>query len=680
MSEDNKPWHWNPTLPGLLDELVLKIFSFCSTEKLVICSMVCKRWRKLVTHPSLRLHRRIYFLALAQLDREDFVAAMKVLDGLLALFPTDAKAHRKKNECYMSVNFGMNTFKAFYELTLALQCCKKLSYSYLIRSDIYCMADNFEKSMNEVNTAIKINPVNPIYLHQRGYIVSALAKTPQDKEIEVRDYEEVMRRPYKRIAMVYNNVAYCYFLKEQDDLAFKYYEKAIELCPYFCKAFLNRALLHYHRGSIESALQDCEKAAQINPEFYEVYSFRGACHLRLGRIKLAGSDFHKAFHLCYGLDHLVIATFYSYLHGAGLIEQIIDEANELIPYYQKYISYITECINITKRRIEELDKRTNTANEVSFSSNLPQNNNEDVTLPTSDTNRTGSETNVMSGSLNHSFAMTNNALVKNGELYNPPLINYTIDEFQRELLHILTKDLRRARHLLNLSLQRRAEAKIFLGLFESAREDFKILQQNITLDQNSAESRHAALRQTMFLETFFSNIDPTLISQDVLEVTKMMMKTSYLNFDEQWNFGHALTNFTLRSENDIKYFILLYRKKIYGIVDPFREHCLDFSIVTRRSLEAYFKQRIPQFREIGATNLCQDFLSWTWHDNNQGNNNQWNIAEFNFLLMDENHNDDADMSSDENAIEVDEEVWPADNSDSEHNSTGPNERIDDIDN
>jgi hypothetical protein len=76
MSEDNKPWHWNPTLPGLLDELVLKIFSFCSTEKLVICSMVCKRWRKLVTHPSLRLHRRIYFLALAQLDREDFVAAM----------------------------------------------------------------------------------------------------------------------------------------------------------------------------------------------------------------------------------------------------------------------------------------------------------------------------------------------------------------------------------------------------------------------------------------------------------------------------------------------------------------------------------------------------------------------------------------------------------------------------
>jgi hypothetical protein len=45
----------------------------------------------------------------------------KVLDGLLALFPADAKAHRKKNECYMSVNFGMNTFKAFHELTLALQ-------------------------------------------------------------------------------------------------------------------------------------------------------------------------------------------------------------------------------------------------------------------------------------------------------------------------------------------------------------------------------------------------------------------------------------------------------------------------------------------------------------------------------------------------------------------------------
>jgi tetratricopeptide (TPR) repeat protein len=62
----------------------------------------------------------------------------------------------------------------------------------------------------------------------------------------------------------------------QDDLAFTYYGEAIELCPYFCKAFLNRALLHYHRGSIEEALSDCEKAAEINPEFYEVYSFRGS--------------------------------------------------------------------------------------------------------------------------------------------------------------------------------------------------------------------------------------------------------------------------------------------------------------------------------------------------------------------------------------------------------------------
>jgi hypothetical protein len=55
MDDNNKPWHWNPTFPGLMDELIIKIFSFCSTEKLVICSMVCKRWRKLVTHPSLRL-------------------------------------------------------------------------------------------------------------------------------------------------------------------------------------------------------------------------------------------------------------------------------------------------------------------------------------------------------------------------------------------------------------------------------------------------------------------------------------------------------------------------------------------------------------------------------------------------------------------------------------------------
>jgi hypothetical protein len=66
MSElDNKPWHWNPTFAGLMDELIVKIFSFCSTERLVICSMVCKRWRKLVTHPSLRLVKILVFFVVS---------------------------------------------------------------------------------------------------------------------------------------------------------------------------------------------------------------------------------------------------------------------------------------------------------------------------------------------------------------------------------------------------------------------------------------------------------------------------------------------------------------------------------------------------------------------------------------------------------------------------------------
>jgi hypothetical protein len=74
------------------------------------------------------------------------------------------------------------------------------------------------------------------------------------------------------------------------------------------------------------------------------------------------------------------------------------------------------------------------------------------------------------------------------------------------------KDLKRARHLLNLSLQRRAEAKIFLGMFQSAEGDYKQLQANASLDLSSPETYNLYLRQTMFLSTFFENIDPHSLS------------------------------------------------------------------------------------------------------------------------------------------------------------------------
>jgi hypothetical protein len=435
----------------------------------------------------------------------------------------------------------------------------------------------------------------------------------------------------------------------------------------------------------------------------------------LEHIKLAGSDFHKAFHLCYGLDHLVTATLYSYLQGAGHIEQIIEEANELIPFYHKHISYILDCINITKRRIQELEAMEKKCEDTSLSlsssdsTSLITNKNNDntktsslsqsqTTTTTTTTTTTGSPTTsntntrtlsssatipnydskMMMSSLKPFVDKSKNVVVKNGELHNPPLINYTIDEFQHELLYILTKDLRRARHLLNLSLQRRAEAKIFLGQFQSAQEDYKQLQDNIALDQESAESRHTALRQTMFLTTFFKNINTATVSKEVIELTTVIMKAQYLTFDERWNFAPSLNNFLLKNENDMKYFILLYRKKVYGIVDPFREHCLDFTSAASANLEAYFKHRIPQFKQITAANLCQDYLSWTWHDNNNevdDNNNLWNIPELN-ELFDGNLEQDQEIGddvSDDDDVEMNDNLWSGNNDDDPHN-----DQIDDI--
>jgi hypothetical protein len=167
----------------------------------------------------------------------------------------------------------------------------------------------------------------------------------------------------------------------------------------------------------------------------------------------------------------------------------------------------------------------------------------------------------------------------------------------------------------------------------------------------------------------------------VIELTKVIMKAPYLSFDQRWNFGPELDNCLLKTENDMKYFVLLYRKKVYGIVDPFREHCLDFTAATRDHLQSYFKQRIPQFKQITAASLCQDFLHWSGQNGNINalhlhnhhplieffdDFHEWMDEDINNDNDNDNNNDDDDDDNHEN--EGDELLDDDDDNDNDENN------------
>lgn len=76
--------------------------------------------------------------------------------------------------------------------------------------------------------------------------------------------------------------------------AIEEYNKALEIDPNSCEAYLNRSLAQYNLGEFQESISDCNKVIELNPLLAVAYYNRGIAKVRLGNKKGGALDFKKA--------------------------------------------------------------------------------------------------------------------------------------------------------------------------------------------------------------------------------------------------------------------------------------------------------------------------------------------------------------------------------------------------
>jgi tetratricopeptide (TPR) repeat protein len=117
-----------------------------------------------------------------------------------------------------------------------------------------------------------------------------------DDDRAIADYNRAIEID-PRNAKAYNNRAYPYSRKGENDRAIADYNRAIELNPNYANAYVGRAYIFTRLGDYDRAIADSSRAIEINPRDEVAYNNRGAAYSRKGDEDRAIADFNRALEI-----------------------------------------------------------------------------------------------------------------------------------------------------------------------------------------------------------------------------------------------------------------------------------------------------------------------------------------------------------------------------------------------
>jgi len=200
------------------------------------------------------------------------------------------------------------------------------AFAYNNRGAAYNEMQEYEKSIQDLNIALQLDPKNPSAYNNRGFAFSQLEKgnlalsdyntalqlAPDFYDayinrgnilLEIGDVPQALDNYKKSISInsnhpkSYYNLGKIYAGEDSVRRAIGYYNTAIELSPGFDAAYLNRGIAFAGIKQYDKALQDYNFVIEHNPYDEMAYSNRGIVYLELCEFEKAEQDFSRAIEL-----------------------------------------------------------------------------------------------------------------------------------------------------------------------------------------------------------------------------------------------------------------------------------------------------------------------------------------------------------------------------------------------
>lgn len=153
---------------------------------------------------------------------------------------------------------------------------EKLSRLLLCRAVLHNTLRNYNSALNDLNTALSLQPDGELLLLARAYIRTMLMKQSSSKE----DNPDAMFE----------------FARQQElmEAALCDLDKLTELNPEMAYAWYNKGCVYFDADNLSSALSCFSQAIELQPGFGAFYFNRALTYLRLGNRQSAQKDLSKA--------------------------------------------------------------------------------------------------------------------------------------------------------------------------------------------------------------------------------------------------------------------------------------------------------------------------------------------------------------------------------------------------
>ena len=180
---------------------------------------------------------------------------------------------------------------AFDDLEIALKLSPRYG-NYLERAAVYMDNGQFDRALEDYDTAIGLKPNDAILHNIRGAAFARIHRY----DLAMADFETAMRLNPK-YANAYARRGAVFGATNQHDRAFADFQVALQLENDNTLVYNHRGLLYASKGEYDSALEDFGAALRVDPYVQVAYLNRGAAYSQLGQFNRAVPDFVRAIEL-----------------------------------------------------------------------------------------------------------------------------------------------------------------------------------------------------------------------------------------------------------------------------------------------------------------------------------------------------------------------------------------------